>query len=104
MYDNNSICACSGGQIGIHAGTERYYLTAAGITSLLVYGKEVPLYQDSGFIDAEASAFQHPGKKGIIISVLQEAWLVPREHFEAIARGALAEIRMQPIQWRGPVS
>ncbi|MEI6293783.1 MAG: hypothetical protein WCP36_08865 [Methanomicrobiales archaeon] len=102
MQTNDSICACSGGQVSIHVGTESYYLTSAGIASLLVYGKEVPLYQDNGIIDAEASAFQHPGKKGIIITILEEAWLVPRNTFEAIARGALAETVMQPIEWRGP--
>jgi hypothetical protein len=103
MQTSDSICACSGGQVSIHVGTG-YYLASSDIVALLVYGKEVPVYRYSGIIDAGASAFQHPGKKGIIISILDEAWLVPKNTFEAVARGALAETEMQPIEWRGAAS
>ena len=104
MQTGDTIIACSGGQISILVGVENYYLASADIATLLVYGKEVPLYLDTGVIDADSSAFQHPGKKGIVFAIMGEAWLVPKEAFVDVARGAIAETEMLPIVWRGPVS
>jgi len=101
MQTNDMIVALSGGRVGIDAGTERFYLIPDDIAMLLVFGKEVPLYQESGIIDAEASAFQHPHKKGIVISILEEVWLIPRETFIGLAHGTVPESIMEPMEWRG---
>jgi len=104
MQTGDTITACSGGQVSILVGVENYYLASADITALLVYGKEVPLYMSTGAIDAESSAYQHPGKKGIVFTIMGEACLVPIDLFEDVARGAIAETEMLPIEWRCPVS
>jgi hypothetical protein len=104
MQSENNICACSGGHIKINTGTERYYLSPDEIRTLLVFGNGVPLCQESGIIDAEATAFLHPGGLGIVIAVPGNTWLVPRDCFTGIARGALAEARMQPVPWTGAFS
>ena len=97
MHKNNTICACSGGQIRIHTPVEKYYLSPIEIRSLLVFGNEVPLHQVDRLIDPDAVVFVHRGGKGIVISTPDNAWLVPRDAFELIARGAISEARMQPI-------
>jgi len=100
---NQTLYACSDGQICIRAGVDRYFLASGDVRALLFYGGRIPVYQGYGVIDAEASVYIHPGRKGIVISLMGCSWLVPRETFKQLARGALAETRMQPISCGGPV-
>jgi hypothetical protein len=93
--------ACNGGQIGIRTGTGSYYLTSADIVSLLVERKEVPLRLGHGDADVEASVFQHPHNLGVVISVLDNAWLVPRETIAALFRGEISGCGMERIAYRG---
>ena len=103
MQTRDSVCAWSGGRIRISSIAGTFYLAPADIVTLLVYRKEVPLRLENGIEDVEASVFQHPGNNGVVISVLKNAWLVPRENIAALASGAITECGMERIPYRGPL-
>lgn len=103
MQTGDSMFACNGGRIGIRTGTGSYYLASSDIVSLLVERKEVPLRLENGDADVEASVFQHPHNQGVVISVLDNAWLVPRETIAALYRGDITECGMERIPYRGPL-
>ncbi len=73
MQTNDTIDSWSGGRVGIRTGTVSYYLASSGIVTIPANGMAVQVShcQDPG-IDAGASSFRHPGKKGILIAVLQD--------------------------------
>ena len=104
MQTCHTIFTGSGGWKCIRAGTVSYRPASYSIVNHRINGTGVTRYQDNGIIDAGAPAFRHPGRKGIIITILGEAWQVTGTAVEAVARGTIAETEMRPIEWRGPVS
>jgi hypothetical protein len=103
MQTADSMCAWSEGRIRISSGAGTFYLAPVDIVTLLAYRKEVPLRLEHGDADVEASVFQHPHEQGFVISVLNNAWLVPRETIAALYRGEITECGMERIAYRGPL-
>lgn len=104
MQTCHTIFTGSGGWKCIRAGTVSYRPASYGVVNHRINGTGVPRCHDNGIASTGTPAFRHPGRKGIIITILREAWLVPGTAVEAVARGAMAETGMQQVEWRGPVS
>ncbi|GEM_PF-2984606 len=89
MQQKDIISACSGGQVSVSIRTVNYYVAPADIVNSCICGVELPPCQDPGIIDAGASAFQHPGKKGIFIVILQGTRMVLKVTCKSLAPGSL---------------
>lgn len=73
MQTNDTIDSWSGGREGVRTGTVNYHTASSDIVNTPANSKKILPCQDPGMIDAGASSFRRPGKKGIPIAVLQDA-------------------------------